>query len=377
MWGAAAAELLALAQRAPDARLYLQPTAFVERPHGLDDEVARIGGSARWFAAWHVTLRHEGGRAEGQVAVAAFADWCARLPDALAARAQRLAGNVAMMHAPWQLGSRTLRFDEPLIMAILNVTPDSFSDGGRFADASAAIEAGHAAASAGADLLDVGGESTRPGAPLVWEGEEAERVVPVIEALAAAGHAVSVDTRKAGVMQAALAAGAAMVNDISALGYDDRASEVVAASGAALCLMHAPSQSSDPHKGATYDDVALDVYDFLEARLVHARAAGIEHLCVDPGLGFGKSVAENLRLVTALPMLHTLGAPLLFAASRKRMIGALDNEAPADARLGGSIALAVMAAQAGANIIRVHDVAETRQALRVVRGERDAALSRR
>lgn len=375
-WGAAAAEMIALAQRDPDARLYLQPTAFVERPHGLDGEAARLGGGSRWFAGWHATLRHLDGRAEAHVRVAAFADWSARLPDAIAGRAQALSRNVATAHPPWQLGGRTIRFDEPRIMAILNVTPDSFSDGGKHVEHEAAIEAGHAAAADGAHILDVGGESTRPGAPLVWEGDEIARVKPVVAALARAGHAVSIDTRKAAVMTAAVAAGASFVNDISALGYDERSTEVVAASGAALCLMHAPSQSSDPHKDARYDDVALDVFDFLEARLAQARRAGIERICVDPGIGFGKGVAENLRLVTALPMFHALGAPLLFGASRKRLIGALDNEAAPHARLSGSLTLAVMAAQAGAHIVRVHDVAETRQALRIVRAERDAALSR-
>ncbi len=178
-------------------------------------------------------------------------------------------------------------------------------------------------------------------------------------------------------MEAALAAGAAIVNDISALRYDDRAMDVVARAACPVVLMHAPSASSDPHAGARYAHVLFDVHDMLSDRIAACEAAGIERsrIIVDPGIGFGKGVADNLALVNGLALFHTLGCPILFGASRKRLIGALDNEAPAEARLGGSVALHYQAATQGAQLLRVHDVAENRQALRVWRGLRDAALT--
>jgi dihydropteroate synthase len=368
-----------LATLAPDTRVYCQPACFVDRPHGLDGRVARIADTMVWHAAWVLAARAPGVAVrEAMVPVEAMADWIAALPNSLAQQAAAQIAACAAPRAPLELKGRTIRLGEPQIMGILNVTPDSFSDGGQLTNAEQGGALGVDLAATGAAIVDVGGESTRPGAPLVWEGDEKERVVPVIERLARAGIAVSIDTRKAGVMEAALAAGAGLVNDVSALGYDDRAAAVVAAANCPVVLMHAPSQSSDPHANAHYDDVLFDAYDFLEAAMARAVSAGIarERIIVDPGIGFGKGVAENFRLLNGLALFHALGAPILVGASRKRMIGALDNEAPADQRLGGSIALALKAAEVGVQIHRVHDVAATRQALRVWRGGRDAALTR-
>jgi dihydropteroate synthase len=272
-----------------------------------------------------------------------------------------------------------IRLDQPQVMGILNVTPDSFSDGGRFADAAAAAEAGADMASQGAAIIDVGGESTRPGAKAVWEGDEIERVVPVIRQVAGSGAAVSIDTRKADVMTAAVEAGARMINDVSALTYDDRASSVVAASRLPVVLMHhkgsPETMQEDPH----YDDVLVEVYLWLEERIRAAQQAGIQRECilVDPGFGFGKRLAHNLELMNGLALLHSLGCPLVIGASRKRTIGALSGEAPAERRLGGSVAFALKAAEQGVQILRVHDVPETVQALRVWRGMRDQALTPR
>ena len=359
------------------ARIYLRPACFIDRPHELDDDCLRIADTMLWFAAWHVSLRDGDAVRSAIVPVPELDDWIAAMPDRLveAATAQRAA--VSRSRAALALGERTVRLNEPQIVGILNVTPDSFSDGGKHVDAAAATDAGFAMASAGAAIVDVGGESTRPGAPLVWEGDEIGRIEGVVAALAKGGVAVSIDTRKAAVMEAALAAGAGIVNDISALRYDDRAMEVVAGAGCPVVLMHAPSAKSDPHEGARYDHVLLDVYDMLADRVEACRAAGIDpaRIIVDPGIGFGKGVADNLALVGGLALFHTLGCPILFGASRKRMIGALDNEAAADQRLGGSVALHYQATALGAQLLRVHDVAETRQALRVWRGLRDAALT--
>ncbi len=359
------------------AKIYCRPTCFVDRPHELDSHCLRIADTMVWFAAWQISLRDDASIKAAIVTVAEWADWIAAMPDALAQAATAQRAGVVRQRGVLQLGERTVRLNEPQLMGVLNVTPDSFSDGGKHVDTAAAIDAGFAMASAGAAIIDVGGESTRPGAPLVWDGDEVKRVEAVVSALAKGGVAVSIDTRKAAVMEAALAAGARIVNDVSALRYDDRAMEVVVAAGCPVVLMHAPSATSDPHAGGDYAHVLFDVYDMLAERVAACIAAGIDpaKIIVDPGLGFGKGVADNLALINGLALFHTLGCPILFGASRKRMIGALDNEASADQRLGGSVALHYQAAAQGAQLLRVHDIAENRQALRVWRGLRDAALT--
>lgn len=360
-----------------EAQIYCRPTCFVDRPHELDEACLRIADTMVWFAAWHISLRDDGIVKSAIVTVPEFADWVAAMPDHLVEMAGAQRAGVLRPRGALQLGERTVRLNEPQLMGILNVTPDSFSDGGKHVDHAAAIEAGFALSSAGAAIVDVGGESTRPGAPLVWEGDEIARVENVVAGLARGGVAVSIDTRKAAVMEAALAAGATIVNDISALRYDDRSLDVVAKAGCPVVLMHAPSAKSDAHEGGDYDHPLFDVYDMLADRVAACIAAGIDpaKIIVDPGLGFGKRVADNLALVNGLALFHTLGCPVLFAGSRKRLIGALDNEAPADQRLGGTVALHYQAASQGAQMLRVHDVAENRQALRVWRGLRDAALT--
>jgi dihydropteroate synthase len=231
----------------------------------------------------------------------------------------------------------------------------------------------------GAAIIDVGGESTRPGARMIWEGDEIERIAPVIRQLAGGGVAVSADTRKADVMTAAVEAGARMVNDVSALTYDERSANVVGASGVPVVLMHhkgpPETMQDDPH----YDDVLVEVYLWLEERIGAAVEAGIarEKILIDPGFGFGKKLAHNLELMNSLALFHSLGCPIVLGASRKRTIGALSNEAPSDRRIGGSIAFALKAAEQGVQLLRVHDVFETVQALRVWRGLRDQALTPR
>lgn len=365
-----------LGKLSAEARIYCRPTCFVDRPHELDDDALRIADTMVWFASWHISVREGDTVKSAIIAAPELDDWITGLPDTLAVAVVAQREAVAPPRGNLMLGERNIRLSEPQLMGIINATPDSFSDGGKHVDATAAIDAGFAMASAGAAIIDVGGESTRPGAPLIWEGDEIERVQPVIAGLAKGGVAVSIDTRKAAVMEAALSAGATMVNDISALRYDERAMEVVAKSGCAVVLMHAPSAKSDPHEGGDYQHVLFDVYDLLAERVAACIAGGIDagRIWVDPGIGFGKGVADNLALINGLALFHTLGCPLLFGASRKRMIGALDNEAAADQRLGGTLALHYQAASQGAQLLRVHDLAENRQALRIWRGLRDAAL---
>ncbi len=257
------------------------------------------------------------------------------------------------------------------LMGIVNVTPDSFSDGGLYLDSVKAVQHGHELAGAGADWLDVGGESTRPGSEGVSLEEELERVMPVVEALASAdgpGVPVSIDTSKAEVARQAAAAGAKMINDVTALRGDPEMPEVCAESGAEVCLMHMLGEPRTMQEDPRYDDVVAEVKDFLAERTQVAVDAGVaeEKILLDPGIGFGKTLQHNLALLRGLPQLAELGRPLLVGPSRKRFIGELSGpDAEADDRLPGTIAACIASAQRGAAILRVHDVAPVRQALAV------------
>ena len=258
-----------------------------------------------------------------------------------------------------------LSWEAPRIMGILNVTPDSFSDGGLFDAPDSALVQARAMEGQGADLLDLGGESTRPGAREVPPEEEAARVVPVIEAIRhRSGITLSVDTRKAAVAEAALAAGAEIVNDVSALHFDPGMARV-ATSAQGLCLMHAQGTPETMQRDPRYGDVVLDVYDMLEERVAAAEALGIprDRILVDPGIGFGKTVKHNVSLLRRLSLYHALGCAILLGASRKGFIGALGGAAEARDRMPGSVAVALHAARQGVQVLRVHDVGETRQAL--------------
>ncbi|MBS0639942.1 MAG: dihydropteroate synthase [Proteobacteria bacterium] len=257
----------------------------------------------------------------------------------------------------------------PRVMGILNVTPDSFSDGGRHQGAKAAIAAGLAMAAEGADIIDVGGESTRPGAQAVTPDEEQARILPVIRALAAASICVSVDTRNAATMQAAVQAGARIVNDVSGLAHDPASAGVVAALGCAVVLMHMRGTPATMNSLAVYQDVVADVRVELQARLDQAASAGIrpEQIAIDPGIGFAKTGAQSVALLQHLTDIAPPAFPILVGVSRKRFIGALAGEPQAGKRLGGSLAAALFALSRGASILRVHDVGATVQAVRVWR----------
>lgn len=256
----------------------------------------------------------------------------------------------------------------PLVMGIVNVTPDSFSDGGRFLDYEDAINHARQLVEEGADILDIGGESTRPGAEPVPEAEELNRVLPVVEGLAAATSSVlSIDTRKPEVAKTALAAGASIWNDVSALTYAPDSVEIAASLDCDVVLMHAQGDPKTMQDRPYYENVVEEVYAFLAARIEACVAAGIAEarLIVDPGIGFGKTPEHNIALMARLDRFCALGRPVLLGASRKRFIAALDRGGPASERLGGSIAAALTGLRRGASIFRVHDVAATRQALNV------------
>ncbi len=248
-------------------------------------------------------------------------------------------------------------------MGVINITPDSFSDGGRFLEPSAAIDQARRLAAEGADIIDLGGESTRPGAASVSEEEELRRILPVLEKLA--DLCVSVDTRRPGVMKAALAAGASMINDIQALG-EPYALEAVAGTGCAVCLMHMKGEPATMQQEPRYDDVVAEVHAFLKEAVRKATFAGIgrDRIAVDPGFGFGKTARHNLILLRNLSRFADLGVAVLAGLSRKSTIGKLTGR-PVEERLAGSLAMALLALQGGARILRVHDVKETRDVIAV------------
>jgi dihydropteroate synthase len=256
---------------------------------------------------------------------------------------------------------------DPLVMGIVNVTPDSFSDGGLFLDAEAAIAHGRELVAEGADILDVGGESTRPGAEPVGADEEIRRVIPVIEALAADGVRISIDTTKASVARRALQAGATIVNDVSAFRFDPELAGVVAEAGATCVLMHMLGEPRTMQRDPRYGDVVDDVRAFLAERLAFAVAAGIDETRVwlDPGIGFGKTIDHNLELLARLDEIVALGRPVVVGTSRKSFLGTITGRADASERVAGTIATNVLALERGARVFRVHDVAQARDALLV------------
>ncbi|MBJ2130328.1 dihydropteroate synthase [Alteromonas sp. IB21] len=267
-----------------------------------------------------------------------------------------------------QFGNQFIDLSQPKVMGILNVTPDSFSDGGKHADVNQALEHALQMVDEGASFIDIGGESTRPGAPEVSLQEELDRTIPVIEAVAKnAKCVISIDTSKAEVMREAVSAGAGLINDVRAL-QEPGALEAASEAGVPVCLMHMQGQPRTMQNNPSYDDVVENVAQFLLERAKACKASGIaqEKILFDPGYGFGKSLEHNYALVKHLPKLMDLGYPVLVGMSRKSMIGTLLNR-KVDERLAGSISLATIVAQMGAQIIRVHDVKETADAVNIVK----------
>jgi dihydropteroate synthase len=368
-----------IARRGRNARIYLRPTGFVDAPFGYDGQTMRLAGGLVWFAMIEAIAADESGRfATALVPVERIEDFAASLPEPQSLAARTQLRRLTAPRAALTLGTRTVRLDQPQVMGILNVTPDSFSEGGGLeGDPGTAATRAVAMAEAGAAIVDIGGESTRPGARTVWEGDEIARVQPVLEKLRHSALALSIDTRKGQVMEAALGAGAHLINDVAALTWDDEALAVALRSSVPVVLMHHQGNPATMQQDPRYRDALLDVYDWLEARIDVVVAAGVarDRLLVDPGIGFGKNLRHNLQILNGLSLLHGLGCPIVLGASRKRTIGALSSEAPVEQRLGGSIALAVKGAAQGVQLLRVHDVVETVQALRVWRGLRDEALT--
>ncbi len=270
------------------------------------------------------------------------------------------------MKSIFKLGMHEIDLSKPCIMGILNITEDSFSDGGLYLDAGKARDRAQVMIEQGADIIDIGGESTRPGAEPVPLEEELERVIPLVEYISRLGVPISVDTNKAEVMQIAVEAGAAMINDVCAL-QNEGAVEMVAKLNVPVCLMHMQGTPGTMQMNPQYDDVVNDIISFFKQRVISCEDAGIalDHIILDPGFGFGKTLEHNLTLLNRLDELKNTGLPILVGMSRKSMIDAIIHK-PTEQRVSASVALAITAWQAGANIIRVHDVAETKDALKII-----------
>jgi dihydropteroate synthase len=297
--------------------------------------------------------------------IAQLDTWIAGAGARFARRAREQLACLAAPRAAWA----GFALDRPIVMGVVNVTPDSFSDGGQCFEPDAAVAHGRALLEAGADILDVGGESTRPGAAGLAPGEEIRRVEPVVRALAGAGAVVTIDTRHSAVMEAALAAGARIVNDVSALTHDPESLPVVARHRASVVLMHMRGEPRTMQRDPVYDSALIEVLEYLAARIAACAAAGIprDSIAIDPGIGFGKLVPHNLELLAAIGAFHALGCAIVLGVSRKSTIARLSRGEPPEARLPGSLAAALSAVQQGVQILRVHDVAETRQALAIWR----------
>ncbi len=343
-----------------EARIYLRPTA-IGRAAGSPDAPVLAGG-ALTFSRLEVAVRDGGSVHRAEAPVQAVQEWAA--VEGCADTVQALLDRISASR-PRMMG---LEFKHPLVMGILNVTPDSFHDGGLDENAEAAIERGISLAAAGADIIDVGGESTRPGAEPVAEADERARVVPVLEGLMRAGVPLSVDSRRAGVMAAALDAGAALVNDVHAL-TGEGCVDVVAGAGVPAVLMHGPADPSVMQQQTDYQDLVLDTYDWLETRIGACEAAGIprSRLIVDPGVGFAKTARQSAEIQGAIAIFHGLGCPIMLGASRKSFIAGVSADEPSVDRLAGSIAAVTWGLSQGVQIFRVHDVTETRQAINVWR----------
>ena len=350
-------------------RLYLRPLGLLEGEAAEAAIAAGIAiplaGAARAFSLVDLYLRKSDGRIVALSATPAqLRDWAAG--EGLTEKVEAWFARLSMPRPDFG----GLAMDRPQIMGVVNVTPDSFSDGGDFLDPDRAVRQARALADAGASILDIGGESTRPGSAEVPADEEQARVVPVIRALAETGAAISIDSRRASVMAAALEAGAGIVNDVTALTGDSGSLDLVAARQAPTILMHMRGTPQTMQNDPDYRFAPLDIYDYLEARVEACLAAGLplSHIAIDPGIGFGKTIRHNLELLSHLALFHGLGCPVLLGVSRKGFIGKLSRGEEPKRRVPGSLAAALEGVRQGVQMIRVHDVDETRQAFAIAQG---------
>lgn len=342
------------------AKVWLRPGGLLE---GASARQAVQAGAAGWLAGGRVafSLVELVRRDNGKV----LREW--RCFTDLRQSTEKAIGDGLALIAAKRADVVGLSMAEPQIMGIVNVTPDSFSDGGAFLQAEKAIAHGTVLFEAGASLLDIGGESTRPGANVVSKEEEAGRVVPVFEGLKELGVPLSVDTRKPEVMKKAAAAGASLINDVTALTFSGESLKTAVDVNQPVCLMHSQGTPETMQDNPQYDDVVLDVYEYLAERVAICVAAGVakEKIIVDPGIGFGKTLRHNLALIEHIAMFHGLGVPILLGASRKSFIAGVMGDTNLADRLPGSLAVALAGVRSGVQFLRVHDVSETVQAVKI------------
>ncbi|HUB97128.1 MAG TPA: dihydropteroate synthase [Stellaceae bacterium] len=328
-----------------------------------------LAGGPAAFAAVEILVRREGQIETAFASLDALRRWALVAGRAVQADIERRLDALSRPRPPWA----GLALDRPLVMGILNVTPDSFSDGGAFLDPADAVAHGRAMLAAGADIIDIGGESTRPHAAPIGPEEEIARVEPVLRALAALGATLSIDTRHASVMAMALASGVRIVNDVTALTGDPASPGIVARAGAAVVLMHMQGEPQTMQDDPRYALASLDVADYLSARVASVGAAGIaaDRIVVDPGIGFGKARRHNVEILARIALFHGIGTGVLVGLSRKSLVGGISG-APVGDRVPGSLAGALHGLSQGVQIVRVHDVAATRQAIALARAIADA-----
>ncbi len=348
------------------ARVYLRPiTPATLDEAGTPPTHEPLCGGPLAFRDLAISIRGDGGSvATATASVSEVRAWAEAAPRATREHILRRLNDLSAPRPP----ITGLALDRPRIMGVINVTPDSFSDGGRFCAPDVGVAQALALIEAGADILDIGGESTRPGAQPIPAEEEIARVLPVLEALRDVPTPISIDTRRAAVMEAATGAGATIINDVSALTHDPNSLALAGAGSTPVVLMHSLGDPTTMQDAPAYDDVVLDIFDYLEARINACAEAGIARtrLVVDPGIGFGKTFTHNLEILRGLAMFHGLGCALMLGASRKSFIARASAGEPTDQRLAGSLAAAAWGLACGVHIVRAHDVAETAQALRVL-----------
>lgn len=350
---------------AEGSRIYLRPIALVRPSEAASGDRFRLAGGDAVFNRCQVLIRNGDKIFSAMAQVSEVLDWSQRQGTSHRDRITTVLDRLTARRRPFA----GLSLDRPRIMGVINVTPDSFSDGGTYRKPRNAIRHGRALAAAGADILDIGGESTRPGASPVLEQDELDRILPVIRGLAGGDAVLSIDSRKPAVMAAALTAGARIINDVTALGFDPASVTVVAESKAPVILMHSRDEPGTMQEAPHYVHAPLDVYDELERRVEACERGGIprERIAVDPGIGFAKTATHNVEILRALSLFHGLGCAMVLGASRKSFIGRIAGVEDPERRLPGSLAAASTALDQGVQILRVHDVEETHQMIEVWR----------
>ena len=349
-------------------KIYVQPLGLVRGPIHCDRVFKNLTGGDIYFAAVRIISRTKQGLEEEIVSIVDLDNFLKEKSTTVAEKIKTILNNIESPRGALMLNNGSvIGWKKPVIQGVLNVTPDSFSDGGQYSDIELARPHAHEMISAGADIIDIGGETTKPGAQSVSIKSEKDRVLPVIKNLATLNFPLSIDSRNAEVMNDAIQNGAHIINDVSALGHDLKSIGVVKKEDVPIILMHAQGPPEIMQNNPQYSHILLDIYDYLESRIKMCIDAGIDKnkIIADPGVGFGKTVDHNLEILNGLSIFHGLGVPLLVGTSRKSFIGKITGEKVAENRVSGSIAAMLLSLEQGVQIVRVHDVEQATQAISV------------